>query len=222
MDLGNMLSDSFEYTKEALMEKWLKWILLIIPFMTQGYEIQIFKGTKPAPEINDWVINFINGIKLAIVGLIYALPIIIIAGILFLGAILALISGDPRVLMTAAGGAVIGVLICVVWAIILLFIVPFAFIRFARTDKFGEAFNISAILAHLGKIGWIAYVIALVVLLIMAIIFGIIVSIISTVLMFIPLIGGLLNFIFQLILMPPVGIFSARYLTQVYDAAGPA
>jgi hypothetical protein len=222
MDFGNMLSDSFAYTKEALMEKWLKWILLIIPFMTEGYEIQIFKGTKPAPEINDWGTNFINGIKLVVVGLIYALPIIIIAGILFLGAILALISGNPKVLMTAAGGAVVGILICVVLAIIILLLVPVAFVRFARTDAFGEAFNISAILAYIGKIGWGSYISALVVLLFTVIVFGIVVGIISFILMLIPLVGGALNFIFELIMMPPVGIFVARYFTQVFDSVSPA
>lgn len=222
MDFGNMLSDSFKYTKEALIKKWLKWILLIIPFMTPGYEFQIFKGIKPAPEVNDWISNFINGIKLVIVGLIYALPIIIIAGILFLGAIFAFISGDPKVWVIAAGGSVIGALICVVWGIILFFIVPIAFIRFARTDKFGEAFNISAILEHIGKIGWASYIITLVVLLITAIAFGIIIALISAIFMFIPMIGWSLNIILQLILMPPIGIFVARFFTQVFDSAGAA
>jgi len=46
--------------------------------------MQIFKGIKPVPEINDWVANFINDIKLVIIGLIYAEPIIIIAGIFIL------------------------------------------------------------------------------------------------------------------------------------------
>ena len=222
IDFGNMLSDSFEYTKEALMEKWLKWVLLIIPFMTPGYEIQIFKGIKPAPEINDWISNFINGIKLVVVGLIYALPIIIIAGILILDAIFALISGNPKVWVIAAGGSVIGALICVVWGIILFFIVPIAFIRFARTDKFGEAFNISAILEHIGKIGWASYIITLVVLLITAIAFGIIIALISAIFMFIPMIGWSLNIILQLILMPPIGIFVSRFFTQVFDSAGTA
>ena len=222
MDFGNMLRDSFGYTKEALIKKWLKWILLIIPFMTPGYEFHIFKGIKPAPEVNDWISNFINGIKLVIVGLIYALPIIIIAGILFLGAIFAFISGDPQVWVIAVGGSVIGALICVVWGIILFFIVPIAFIRFARTDKFGEAFNISAILEHIGKIGWASYIITLVVLLITAIAFGIIIALISAIFMFIPMIGWSLNIILQLILMPPIGIFVARFFTQVFDSAGSA
>jgi hypothetical protein len=219
MDFGNMLYDSFQYTREALMEKWLKWILLIVPFMTPGYEFQIFKGIKPAPEVNDWISNFINGIKLVIVGLIYALPIIIIAGILFLGAIFAFISGDPQVWVIAAGSSVIGALICVVWGIILFFIVPIAFIRFARTDKFREAFNISAIFEHIGKIGWASYIITIVVLLITAIAFWIIIALISAIFMFIPIIGGSLNIILRLMLMSPIGIFVARFFTQVFDSA---
>jgi hypothetical protein len=222
MDFGNMLSDSFEYTKEALMEKWLKWILLIIPFMTPGYNFQIFKGIKPAPEVNDWTSIFISGIKLVIVGLIYALPIIIIAGILFLGAIFAFISGDPQVWVIVAGNSVFGALICVVWGIILFFIVPIAFIRFARSEKFGEAFNISAILAHISKIGWTSYIITLVVLLITAIAGWIIIALISAIFMFIPIIGWSLNIILRLILMPPIGIFVARFFTQVFDSAGAA
>jgi hypothetical protein len=30
MEIGEMLSESFEYTKEGLVGKWMKWILLII------------------------------------------------------------------------------------------------------------------------------------------------------------------------------------------------
>jgi hypothetical protein len=71
-----------------------------------------------------------------------------------------------------------------------LFLVPIAFIRFARTDKFGEAFNFSAILAHIGKIGWVEYIITLVVLIITAIVVGIIVCIIVFILMLIPILGG--------------------------------
>jgi len=222
MDFGNMLRDSFGYTKEALIKKWLKWILLIIPFMTPGYVIQIFRGIKPAPEINDWISNFINGIKLVIIGLIYALPIIIVTGILFLGAIFAFISGDPKVWVIAVGSSVIGVLICVVWAIILFFIVPIAFIRFARSEKFGEAFKIRAILAQIGKIGWGSYIVTLMVLLIIAIVFVLIVGIISPILMFIPRIGGSIDIILHFILIPPIGIFFARFFTQIFDSTGPA
>ena len=39
-------------------------------------------------------------------------------------------------------------------------------VRFARTDSFGEAFNFSAILAHIGRIGWGPYIVALIVLMV--------------------------------------------------------
>jgi len=214
-----MLGDSFEYTKEALMEKWVKWILLIIPFMTHGYSIQVFKGVKPAPEVNDWVANFINGIKLFIITIIYFIPVIIIAAISFLPAILAAFTGDISAIMAAAGFAFIGMAICGILTIIISIILPIAFIRFARTDSFGEAFNFNAILAVIGKIGWVSYILALVVLIIAAIVFGIIVGIIAFILMLIPILGWLLLFILELGLMPPTGIFVARYFTQIYDSA---
>jgi hypothetical protein len=223
MDFGNMLGDSFEYAKEAVMEKWVKWILLAIPFMTQGYSIQVFKGTKPAPDVNDWVTNFINGIKLFIVGFVYAIPLIILAGIFFLGAIVAFVSGnsgrDPTgLVMAAAGAALIGAILFVIFLIVILLLLPVAYVRFARTDSFGEAFNISAILAHIGKIGWISYIIALIVGMIAIIVIEIIIAIPYVILMMIPFVGFLLALLWSLIMAVPVGIFSARYVTQIYDS----
>jgi hypothetical protein len=220
MDFGNMLGDSFEYTKEAVMGKWLKWILLIIPFMSHGYSMEIFKGTKPAPEINDWVANFINGIKLFIVGLVYAIPIIIIAAISLVPVILGAISGDTSALMGGAGLTLIGLLVCLVLAIIISLILPFAYIRFARTQSFGEAFNFGAIFASIGKIGWVSYIIALIVLFIAGIVFGIIFTIIAVILMIIPFLGVLLVFILELAIMPPIVIFVSRYFTQIFDSMG--
>ena len=47
------------------------------------------QGKKPAPEVEDWVQPFIDGIKLAIIAIIYLIPVIIIGAISFLAAILA-------------------------------------------------------------------------------------------------------------------------------------
>jgi len=213
-----MLSDSFEYTKEAVMEKWVKWILLIIPFMTQGYSIQVFKGVKPAPEVNDWVATFIDGIKLVLVGIIYFIPIIIIGLLFMLPLIIAGLTGKYSAIMAGVGAAFLGLLICIILGIIVYILLPIAYIRFARTGSFGDAFNFNAILAHIGKIGWGAYIISMIVLVIAAFVFGIVLAIVSFILMLIPVLGWLLFFIIELILMPPVGIFVARYFTQVYDS----
>ena len=81
-------------------------------------------------------------------------------------------------------------------------------VRFARTDSFGEAFNFSAILAHIGRIGWGSYLLALIVL--MAVIF-----VISFVLGIIPVIGWLIS----IVIGPAISIFAARYITLLYDSA---
>ena len=222
MDYGNMLGDSFEYAKEAVLDKWLKWILLIIPFMAPGYAFQIYKGTKPAPEINDWVANFINGIKLFIVGLLYAIPIIIVGVIFLLPLIFAALSQNISALVAGIGSALLGLLICIILTIIVAIILPIALIRFARTESFREAFNVGEIFAKIGNIGWGSYIIAWIVLIIGMFIFVIIVGIIAFILMFIPILGWILLIILELLLMPAIAIFVARYWTQVFDSAGAA
>jgi len=220
MDYGRMLSDSFEFTKEAVVGKWIKWILLIIPFMSPGYAFQIYKGTKPAPEINDWVANFINGIKIFIVALIYFIPIIIIGVIFLLPLLYAAISQDTSALAAGIGSALLGLLICILLAIIVALMLPIALIRFARTESFGEAFNFGAIFAKIGNMGWGSYIIAWIALIIAAVIVGIIVGIIGFILMLIPVLGWILYLIIELLLMPAAAIFVARYWTQVFDDTG--
>lgn len=220
MDYGNMVGDSFAYAKEAVMGKWVKWILLIIPFMTHGYIIEIFKATNPAPEVNDWVATFINGIKLAIIAIIYLIPVILIGAISFLPAILAGISGDETAMMAGFGLAGLGMLVCALLAIVIYLLLPIAFVRFSRTDSFGEAFNFRSILGHIGKIGWISYIISFIVLFVVMMVFFIIVGIVAFILMLIPILGWLLYLVIELALIPPVGIFVARYFTQVYDSVG--
>jgi hypothetical protein len=116
--------------------------------------------------------------------------------------------------------------------IVLGLIVPIASIRFARTNSFSEAFNITAIIEYIGKIGWINYIIALILI---ALVIGIPICIL--VLGFI-LLGGIVLFLFKvstiaiigfiialviiiLTLAPLFAVFQARYMTQVYDSASP-
>ncbi|MDO9538560.1 MAG: DUF4013 domain-containing protein [Methanocalculus sp.] len=209
MEYGTLLGDSFEYTKEALIGKWMKWILLIICMiifpLIGGYLMRIYKGIKPAPELENWGSLFIDGIKLLIVGIIYALPILIVALVMGFGAMASSMAGGD---IAALGTLGIGLIVILILAIIIGLIVPIAYIRFARTESFGEAFNFSAIFGHIGKIGWIDYIIALIIV-------AVVVGIIEFVLMMIPVIGWIIYFI----LMPAFIIFVGRYMTLVYDSA---
>ncbi|WP_342676467.1 DUF4013 domain-containing protein [Methanofollis sp. UBA420] len=220
MDYGSMLGSSFEYAKEAVWGKWMKWIFLVISTiifpLIVGYIMEIYRGKSPAPDFEDWLKLFIDGIKLLIVQIIYSIPLIIVMMIFFGGSFALLAGGGSDAAIAAAAGTMIlGTLILIVLAFIIGLIAAFGVIRFARTDSFGEAFNISAILAHIGAVGWGSYIIALIVLWVVAVVFGVVI----TILMAIPVIGWIIIFFIE----PVVAIFVARYMTQIYEsAAAPA
>jgi hypothetical protein len=223
MDYGNMLGESFNYAKEGVVEKMNRWVMLAIATIIlciplTGYMMKIYRGVKPAPEVDDWGTLFIDGIKLLIVGFIYFIPVIIIWAIASAAMFGAVLSGNPSAAMAGMAGAGVLGLVAIILEIIIALILPMAAIRFARTNNFGEAFNFNAILAHIGKIGWINYIIALI---IAAIVIGIPVVIIYFILFMLifalSIIGLLIAALVFLIIIPPITVFKARYITQLYD-----
>ena len=219
MDYGSMVGESFEYAKEAVVGKWNKWLMLIIatillgiPLM--GYAMKVLRGEKPAPEVDDWGTLFIDGIKAWIVSLIYATPIIIVGFVVAGAFALALISGNYYAMMAAFGAMALGALVIFVLGIIITVFWVIGIVRFARTGSIGEAFNISAILATINKIGWVPYIIALIILMIIAIILQIIFMIIRL----IPFLG----IIICLCLIAPIALLFTRYICLLYDSAGAA
>jgi hypothetical protein len=217
MDYGNMVGEAFAYAKDGVWEKWNKWLMLIIatillgiPLM--GYVMKILRGEKPAPEVADWGTLFVDGIKYIIVAFIYAIPIIIVEFLVLGAAFMTAMSGNVAAMTGAIAGMLLGVVIIFILAIIIALFEMIGIVRLARTGSIGEAFNFSAILATIGKIGWVSYIIALIVFVVVAIIFGIIVAI----LMMIPILGLIL----YLCLIAPFALFAGRYLCQVYDSAG--
>lgn len=217
MEYGSMVGEAFEYAKEAVVGKWNKWIMLVIatilfglPLM--GYVLKILRGEKPAPEVEDWGTLFIDGIKLLIVYIIWMIPIIIVYAILMAVGFAGAMSGDETAAMAAIGTMMIGLLVVFILAIIIGLFAVIGVVRFARTGSIGEAFNFSAILATIGKIGWVPYIIAIIVLAVCGFVFGIVVGI----LMMIPILGWLI----YLFMISPWTIFVARYICQLYDSVG--
>jgi hypothetical protein len=211
MDYSQMLNDSFEYTKEALWGKWMKWILLIVSAIIfplfLGYTMEVMRGKKPAPELQNWGKLFIDGLKLFVTELIYAIPIIILAVFLVGGSVLVLAGGDPGMVMAAIGALAGGLLVIVIIAILIMLVATIGYIRLARTDSIGEAFNFSAILDRIGKIGWGSYIVALIII-------ALVIWVIEVIFMLIPFVGVLLNLLF----VPAYGIFFTRYITLIYDS----
>ncbi len=231
MDYGTVISRAFEYTKDALVGKWMQWIILAVLSLVQaltlslvpllsGYAVRVLGGKTPAPEIDQWGKLFIDGWKMNIIMLIYMLPAIIV--FLVLGGIGAIglfaseaAGGDPAAAGVAALSLLGGFLLAGLIAIIMAFIALFAVLRFAHTDSLGEAFNFSAIFGHIGNLGWGTWIIAVIVLLVVAFIYSFVVGLLVN----IPFLGWLIG----IFLNAAFVVFYARYLAQVYeDVPAPA
>lgn len=227
MDYGTVISRSFEYTKDALVGKWMQWIILVVLSFIQvftlllvpllsGYVVRVLAGKTPAPEINEWGRLFVDGWKLNIITLIYMIPALLV--FLLLGGLSIIAgagTGDPSGVATAILGALAGTLLALIVALIMAFISLFATLRFAHTGRFGEAFNFSAILEHIGNLGWGTWIIAVLIIIVIAVIYFCVVGLFTL----IPFLGWIID----LFLSAAFAIFHARYLALVYeDVPAPA
>ncbi len=223
MEIGTMLGDSFEYTKDALVGKWMRWLILLVgtivfPILL-GYTLLVYRGERSPPDPQDWVAVFIDGVKLFVVQLVYAIPVIILSIAINLAIFIpfSVVSGPEGTMDGGASGAAVGLalvlgLVQIVLSIAISLVSLIASIRFARTDSFGEAFNFSAILAHIGRIGWGSYIVALIVLYVALFAVGVVLMILGVLTL------GL-GFLLFFALAPAFSIFVARYVTLIYDSA---
>ena len=214
-----MVGEFFEYAKDAVVGKWNKWVMLIIatillgiPLM--GYSMRILMGEKSAPEVEGGGTLFVDGIKYLIVSLIYAIPLIIVWFIVLGASVIGMMSDDPTAMMAAFGAMGIGLIILLILAIIVAVFEMTGIVRFARPGSMAEAFNFSAILGHIRRIGWLNYVLALGVISVIGFIFGMVTNAFSL----IPIAGDMLGLIVMVVFYVPFIIFTSRYSTQVYDA----
>ena len=177
-----------------------------------GYMLKIYRGETPLPAVSGFGGMFSDGIKYLVIEIIYAIPVLVILGVTIGGAIMAALSGGPDIeaLLPLIGGVIVGIFIALVAALIIGLFATIGIIRFARTGHIGEAFNFSAILGTIGRIGWGSYILALII--------GVaIIVIVQIVLGAIPYLGGIL----QLIISPFVTVFFTRYITLVYETGEP-
>ncbi|WP_250987984.1 DUF4013 domain-containing protein [Methanoculleus oceani] len=221
MDYVRLLSESFEYAKDAIWGRWVRWLLLLISTiifpLIYGYTVRVMSGTKPAPELEGWIGLFIDGIKLIVITIVYSIPLIILTLLPFAMYFIPISStvtpagSGPEPLLSpelAVFAALAIFVIFIVAAIIIGILSTFAVVRFSRTGRMGEAFRIRTLLTHIGRVGWLNCFIALLVM-------GIVIAIVQFVLMLIPVIGWLLT----LLLTPAFIIFSARYVALLYESA---
>jgi hypothetical protein len=185
-----------------------------LSFITSGYLARIYRGVTSTPEFDNWGTLVVDGIKLAIVGFLWFLPMVIV-GISLLLAIFSGFATGSAVPESLTLGLVIFLLIIeIVVAVIAILYSMMGVVRCARTGSIREGIRFSALTATLRSIGWAQYIIALIVLLVLGFVFFLVMGIFSI----IPALGAAV----QLILTPLYTVFAARYIAQVYDHGTPS
>ncbi|MCK9631072.1 MAG: DUF4013 domain-containing protein [Methanoregula sp.] len=187
-------------------------VAFLLSFLLSGYLARVYRGVTPPPEFDNWGALYIDGIKIAVTGFIWFIPMFVVIAALF-AVIFGMGAGDTGSQIGMIGLIFLILLIEIVVVIVTVLFSMLGIIRCARTGSIREGIRFSAILETIRTIGWLNYLIALVILMVIGFVFFIILSIVA----FIPYVG----WVIQLVFIPFYSVFSARYLCQVYDHGVP-
>ena len=158
----------------------------IFSIVLSGYSMTVIKnGIEHSSEIPgiDPVANFIDGIKVIIIGIVYFIIPIIIASLF--GGLTSIVGAG---LNHAGAGLGIGAIVSLVVFIIFAIFEIVALSRFANTDEFGTAFNFGAVIDDAKRIGFLNIILFTIIALIIIFVVSLIVSLLS----FIPFIGSII------------------------------
>ena len=165
MDFGKAFQYQFEdqdWIKKILIAAVVPLIPIVGSLVTAGWGVEITKRVirrEPLPlaDWNDFGRYLGNGFKMLVIGLVYALPLIIVGACpaILLGTTTSGESGDTLMYVAYAATACFG-LIALLYSILLAFLVPAAVGRFAEMDQLSAAFKFREVFA-LVKAAPIAY-----------------------------------------------------------------
>lgn len=223
MDSGDITSNALKYPLTNFKKVLIVGILtilssLIIPgFLVLGYLFKIIKesleGSSELPDFNDWTSIFTDGLKVFVVLFIYTfIPfILILLGIWNAVLPMLTVPGAGSLLNTSFSPELFGGVASAGLGlfVVVSFFIPVALASMVQENRLNSAFKFKEITRKIREIGWVDYLIWYVVMLI---VLGV-VYFISSFLVF-PLLVGII--IVPLIILPYLGIFSARSVALMY------
>lgn len=190
-------------------------VSLVAALVLEGYVYRIYRHSIRPPELEGPVDLALSGVRLLAVSIVYLVPVLavllIFGGLGVAGILASGQSQDMAVLFSALATLGLAVLLALIAWVVVGLISSLALVRCAQHDDVREAFNVSAILEHIGRIGWVNYIVALVVVWAVLGIAYVVIGVFSG----LPVIGWIAGIVIGLAAL----IFFARYLSLVYDSA---
>ena len=219
MNVSDIISDSIKYPSS----NWGKVLILgviciasilIVPiFLVYGYVFRIIKATLAGmdelPEFDEIGEMFVDGLKILVVSIVYAIPIWIIA------AIIGLITGtgmgttstslDPTMMWAVLGSSIVFIIVALIVGLVeIMAIVNMAYYN----GELGAAFRFSEILDRIAQIGWGKYIVTYIVIAVISFI-----AFLIGWLTMLVLIGFIL---LPLIIVPYMAMFGSRAIALLY------
>jgi hypothetical protein len=225
MGLSDNLNQAAQYTGsifQRIGELIILLIISIIPivdFIAIGYYARIVRdnpSSKNTPKLERYTDMFVEGLKIIVVAIIWALIIAIIAIIIAIPLIAAAFLTNitnPSNFLSVGWIFAFGSFF-LIFGVIAFFVGIIAFmsiIHMVKKNSFGKAFAIGEIIGMIGKIGWLRYLAFFVVAFIASAVVGTISGALGPIGW---IVGGLLSVL--------LGLFISRTIGLMYDNAAGA
>jgi hypothetical protein len=170
MDFGKSFSFQFQdrdWVKKILIAALIQLIPFVGSFFVAGWGFEttrrvIRNDSEPLADWDDLINYLVKGLQIAIIGFLYALPIIMLSICISFLFIVPFTGGDPSdaVTTTAILGTTLVAFVSIIYGIFMAFMLPAAIGNFAATDQFAAAFRFGEVF-RLVKSAPVAYLLAL-------------------------------------------------------------
>jgi hypothetical protein len=152
------IEDAITYPMES--DDWVVTVLiggamllfsfLIIPaFIAYGYVVRALqsnlRGEPEPPTFGDWGGLIVDGLKFAVIGLIYLLIPLAVMFLTVGTAVTAAVTGGDAGAAAGAGTLILGVLVSFVLSLVFGYFAVVGVVNFAHEDSFGAAFDVGTI-----------------------------------------------------------------------------
>jgi hypothetical protein len=230
MDIGKSFSFPFE-DKQWISKLGLGAVIAMVPilnFAWSGYMVEIIRNVmngsqEPLPNWDDIDKKFMDGLLLALAGLVYALPMLIVIclpmSIMIIPAIMSG-NGDLQEISNAiagAGGALFLCLLCVflLYGLVLSVIYPAILVVFARERTFAACFKFRDVFDLISK-NMSPFFTAWGVSIVAGLVVGVVSSIAQVVLNFIPCLGQIVAFVLAI----GIVVYTSAIYTHLFGQFG--